>query len=138
MENPYFISPIDEYVRLAEHLGKQQKRTIHNKKICLEKYRQHKGNIKRTCEDSGISRKTFYNWYDTDAYFRRVLELVAVHYEPSDTGVTMMDLILQENRMAVWCFLRKHHPNYKKKRVRERNGPDLYDRDNKGRFSKGV
>ena len=42
-----------------------------NKEDFLEKHQLSFGNISISCEASGISRQTYYNWYKDDPSFRR-------------------------------------------------------------------
>lgn len=135
MENPYYVDPIEDYEKLAEHLGMQQTRTIQAKKAFLKEYRGCRGNVKAACERTGISRKTFYNWRDTDFYFKDLLPIVGMSYGHDDAEGTLRQLIRQHDGPSIRAFLRKNHPAYKIRRQRGQwQSAAKRDRDSKGRF----
>lgn len=137
MENPFYIDPVEEFERMARHTSNQQERTTRAKKLFLEQYRLTHGNIKRSCELAGISRKTVYLWMDKDPYFKEVLPLVGMDYAKDDVRGSLMDLIRRGHAPSVHKFLKKHHPDFKEYKIRRYGfGVKKHLRDKFGRFTR--
>ena len=112
----------DRYKRLMA-MDKQQARTLDKKHLFLVAYERNNGNITWSCEDAGIeSRKTFYNWCNTDPEFKKAIEST----DQVKRGVVedmMVVKILKGHGRTIRWWLSKYHPDYKKKRRPTIYGP---------------
>ncbi|MDY4850381.1 MAG: helix-turn-helix domain-containing protein [Paludibacteraceae bacterium] len=80
------------------------------KNLFLSHYEKHLGNISRACADTGIDRKTFYNWIKCDANFKnRVDELNEKNIDIVEGA--LMQQIQAGNTTATIFFLKTKGKN---------------------------
>ena len=48
--------------------------TAHNKKVLLEALEKTLGVVTTACNESGIPRRTHYNWYESDSDYRKSVD----------------------------------------------------------------
>jgi len=95
-----------------ERLEKQQARTLKKKELFLYAYRHTNGNVSRACEHAEIkSRKTFYNWCETDPEFKKALDQVFQMKNDFAEDMLMID-ILKGKGKAIRYFLSRRSPEY--------------------------
>jgi hypothetical protein len=115
---------IPERYEKAVSLDQQQVRTLDKKHLFLIAYEKTGGNVTISCQMAGVeSRKTFYNWYETDKAFREAIE--STHEARRDlVEDIMMVKIMKNHGPTIRYWLSKHHPDYKKKRLPKVIGPN--------------
>lgn len=115
--NPYDLpeeSVPDRYKRTMA-MDKQQVRTLDKKHLFLVAYKKNLWSITRACDSAGIkSRKTFYNWCNTDPEFKKALDSTEEIRRDIIYDIIMMKIIKNHGPTIRW-YLSKHHPDYKKK-----------------------
>lgn len=107
---------IPEKYRKAVSLDKQQVRTLDKKHFFLIAYEKTSGNVTKSCQIAGVeSRKTFYNWCETDKAFKEAIEST---YEVRNDLIRdiMMVKIMKNHGPTIRWYLSKFHPDYKKKK----------------------
>jgi hypothetical protein len=117
-ESPYDFpqeSVPDRYKR-AMSMDKQQVRTLDKKHLFLIAFEKYHRNITRACEEAGIdSRKTFYNWRDTDPEFKKAIDPETQMKFDMIEDLIMMKIFKNHGPTIRW-WISKHHPDYKRKR----------------------
>ncbi|WP_200355469.1 hypothetical protein [Pelagicoccus mobilis] len=67
--------------------------------------RSHLGNVTKACEETGVSRRTYYNYYKDDTEFRQ--EIDGLKDEQIDFAVAALwKLIEAGNQQAIFFYLR--------------------------------
>jgi hypothetical protein len=44
------------------------------KEKLIKRLQFHLGNIKKSCDECGVSRQTYYDWYNNDSFFRQCVD----------------------------------------------------------------
>ena len=113
--------PIPDQYKRAMALDKQQVRTLNKKHLFLVAYEKNMGNISKSCQSAGIdSRKTFYNWCDTDPEFKKAINSAHGVRRDLVEDIVMIKIMKNHGQTIRW-WLSKKHPDYKKRR-----GPTIY------------
>lgn len=95
---------------------KQQDRTLIKKAEFLVAYEKCLGKISAACDYAGIrSRRTFYNWCESDPDFKEALEEVMVQQQDYVED-RLLAKIADDNTKAIIWYLGKRHPRYMNKR----------------------
>jgi hypothetical protein len=101
--------------RMADFLN-QQKRTMEKKSQFLIAYEKSMGNVSMACQYAGIkSRKTFYNWCNSDPEFKAAVhDVISSQYDYIQD--LMMMRISKGDPIFVRWYLSHRHPDYMQKR----------------------
>lgn len=103
--------------------GTEQIRTINGKKKILAELISSHGVVTPACEKVGISRTTFYTWYNDDEEFRNAVDSIgdiAVDFAESK----LFDLMDKENATAIIFYLKtkgKHRGYIERQEVDNRH-----------------
>lgn len=108
---------IPERYRRVVAMDKQQIRTLDKKHLFLIAYEKNCGNISLSCEEAGIeSRKTFYNWCNTDPEFKKAIESSGEQAKRDLIYDLMMLKIHKNHGPTIRWWLSTFHPDYMKKK----------------------
>lgn len=92
----------------------EQERTTVKKKLFLEVWRKTLGSVKATCEKVGITRETYYQWFEKDVIFRDNIR-DSWKQKLEDVEQQLNSKILEGDASLIRYFLDRRHPLYKPK-----------------------
>lgn len=99
------------------------------KEKLIKRLQFHLGNIKKSCDEVGINRSTYYEWYNNDSYFRQCVD--DIHEGVIDfVESSLQEQIKDGNITAIIFFLKtkgKKRGYIEKQEldINQNNTPDL-------------
>ena len=119
LKNPLesVVSDLEERLTRQQRLEGQQLRTVESKKKFIEAFDKTCGNVTISCKFAEVkSRKTYYNWLETDSDFKKALDLTLSMRKDYVEDLCMAKMQKGEGSM-IRFFLSRRHPDYFKKRT---------------------
>ena len=82
------------------------------KDLFVRTYQELMGHIGDTCRAVGISRKTYYNWLESDLTFTQSIMELEMDLN-DDIRKVLIDKAAEGDMTAVIFYLKKRHPDFK-------------------------
>jgi predicted DNA-binding transcriptional regulator AlpA len=99
------------------------------KEKLIKRLQFHLGNVKKSCDECGLSRATYYDWYNNDSFFRQCVD--DIHEGVIDfVESSLQEQIKEGNITAIIFFLKtkgKKRGYIEKQEldINNNNAPDL-------------
>lgn len=119
LKKPFDLYTLDiqDRFKREQMLAGQRSKTVQMKRKFLEAYDKALGNVTIACKIAGVkSRKTFYNWVETDPEFRKAIDLPAKMRVDAAEDKLMIQ-IHKGDGPSIRHFLSKIHPEYRTRRI---------------------